>query len=568
MPLTANKQRQASGTSDFDELLNIIEEDEKPRKKSSKGASSRSSAKGSSSSSKDKAAKSKKSSSRKTSSTSSRVSKSSLSSKTGSRSSDEEVVLSSDDLADVDIVHDSAHARSRTAAHVRPSAASAGSGRGPGLDPLAPMREAQEGSEAAAPKSAQHASVGAESQVLSFFRDDSKSSAGGADVGQDPESADLSDILGVSRKPSRLGRRRGDAPAHAATGEQADEGAVASQRQMRALAVAEEEEEEEAEEEGPGAAAAAPAPAPPSAARRPSEQLGAVGSPEWSKSSRAQSQAASAGTRADSPGGNVAGGAAGAAGDSPPLQARLQNLSPKLEPLGRSPSSKRDASHPTPLRAASPAVGNDSVTSLTSVNFDESADADEVRCCLCCSNRGVSHRCSASCSTLRRTCYSNSGVSRRCCASWSKVPRPVRDRRRPCPRARQAPGPRQRPTSQPTQPLASPARAVARCWGPPTARAAAAGAAAGRCRCWAAQARRRTWAKSSRMAQPSLSRRAWPSALPSHPRRRPRQMLPREDRHSGRSRRAGPAGAGLGRSALGLACWSADQKLVDLNPTP
>ena len=116
MPLTANKQRQASGTSDFDQLLNIIEEDEKPRKKSSKGASSRSSAKGSSSS-KDKAAKGKKSSSRKTSSTSSRVSKSSLSSKTGSRSSDEEVVLSSDDLADVDIVHDSAHARSRTAAH-------------------------------------------------------------------------------------------------------------------------------------------------------------------------------------------------------------------------------------------------------------------------------------------------------------------------------------------------------------------------------------------------------------------------------------------------------------------
>ena len=47
MPLTANKQRQASGTSDFDQLLNIIEEDEKPRKKSSKGASSRSSAKGS-----------------------------------------------------------------------------------------------------------------------------------------------------------------------------------------------------------------------------------------------------------------------------------------------------------------------------------------------------------------------------------------------------------------------------------------------------------------------------------------------------------------------------------------
>ena len=375
MPLTANKQRQASGTSDFDQLLNIIEEDEKPRKKSSKGASSRSSAKGSSSS-KDKAAKGKKSSSRKTSSTSSRVSKSSLSSKTGSRSSDEEVVLSSDDLADVDIVHDSAHARSRTAAHVRPSAASAGSGRGPGFDPLAPMREAQEGSEAAAPRSTQDAGVGGESQVLSFFRDDSKSSAGGADVGQDPESADLSDILGVSRKPSRLGRRRGDAPAHAATGEQAEE------------------------EEEPGAAAAAPAPAPPSAAApRPPEQLGALGSPESSKPSRAESQAASAGTRADSPGDNVAVGAAGAAGDSPPLQARKPHLSPKLAPLSRSPSSKRDASHPTPLRAASPAVGNDSVTSLTSVNFDESADADEVRCCLCCSPRGVSRRPSASCST-------------------------------------------------------------------------------------------------------------------------------------------------------------------------
>ena len=398
MPLTANKQRQASGTSDFDQLLNIIEEDEKPRKKSSKGASSRSSAKGSSSS-KDKAAKGKKSSSRKTSSTSSRVSKSSLSSKTGSRSSDEEVVLSSDDLADVDIVHDSAHARSRTAAHVRPSAASAGSGRGPGFDPLAPMREAQEGSEAAAPMSTQDAGVGGESQVLSFFRDDSKSSAGGADVGQDPESADLSDILGVSRKPSRLGRRRGDAPAHAATGEQAEEGAVASQRQVRALTVAEEEEEEEEEEE-PGAAAAAPAPAPPSAAApRPPEQLGALGSPESSKPSRAESQAASAGTRADSPGDNVAVGAAGAAGDSPPLQARKPHLSPKLAPLSRSPSSKRDASHPTPLRAASPAVGNDSVTSLTSVNFDESADADEVRCCLCCSPRGVSRRPSASCST-------------------------------------------------------------------------------------------------------------------------------------------------------------------------
>ena len=392
VPLTANKQRQASGTSDFDQLLNIIEEDEKPRKKSSKGASSRSSAKGSSS--KDKAAKGKKSSSRKTSSTSSRVSKSSLSSKTGSRSSDEEVVLSSDDLADVDIVHDSAHARSRTAAHVRPSAASAGSGRGPGFDPLAPMREAQEGSEAAAPMSTQDAGVGGESQVLSFFRDDSKSSAGGADVGQDPESADLSDILGVSRKPSRLGRRRGDAPAHAATGEQAEEGAVASQRQARALTVAEEEEEE------PGAAAAAPAPAPPSAAApRPPEQLGALGSPESSKPSRAESQAASAGTRADSPGDNVAVGAAGAAGDSPPLQARKPHLSPKLAPLSRSPSSKRDASHPTPLRAASPAVGNDSVTSLTSVNFDESADADEVRCCLCCSPRGVSRRPSASCST-------------------------------------------------------------------------------------------------------------------------------------------------------------------------
>ena len=374
MPLTANKQRQASGTSDFDQLLNIIEEDEKPRKKSSKGASSRSSAKGSSSS-KDKAAKGKKSSSRKTSSTSSRVSKSSLSSKTGSRSSDEEVVLSSDDLADVDIVHDSAHARSRTAAHVRPSAASAGAGRGPGFDPLAPMQEAQEGSEAAAPRSTQHASVGGESQVLSFFRDDSKSSAGGADVGQDPESADLSDILGVSRKPSRLGRRRGDAPAHAATGEQAEE------------------------EEEPGAAAAAPAPAPPSAAPRPPQQLGALGSPESSKPSRAESQAASAGTRADSPGDNVAVGAAGAAGDSPPLQARKPHLSPKLAPLSRSPSSKRDASHPTPLRAASPAVGNDSVTSLTSVNFDESADADEVRCCLCCSPRGVSRRPSASCST-------------------------------------------------------------------------------------------------------------------------------------------------------------------------
>ena len=374
MPLTANKQRQASGTSDFDQLLNIIEEDEKPRKKSSKGASSRSSAKGSSSS-KDKAAKGKKSSSRKTSSTSSRVSKSSLSSKTGSRSSDEEVVLSSDDLADVDIVHDSAHARSRTAAHVRPSAASAGSGRGPGFDPLAPMREAQEGSEAAAPRSTQDAGVGGESQVLSFFRDDSKSSAGGADVGQDPESADLSDILGVSRKPSRLGRRRGDAPAHAATGEQAEE------------------------EEEPGAAAAAPAPAPPSAAPRPPQQLGALGSPESSKPSRAESQAASAGTRADSPGDNVAVGAAGAAGDSPPLQARKPHLSPKLAPLSRSPSSKRDASHPTPLRAASPAVGNDSVTSLTSVNFDESADADEVRCCLCCSPRGVSRRPSASCST-------------------------------------------------------------------------------------------------------------------------------------------------------------------------
>ena len=65
-----SKPKPVVGTSDFDALLDIIEEDEKPKKKSSKGSAS---SKSKSKSSKDKEAKSKKSSSKKGSSTSSKV---------------------------------------------------------------------------------------------------------------------------------------------------------------------------------------------------------------------------------------------------------------------------------------------------------------------------------------------------------------------------------------------------------------------------------------------------------------------------------------------------------------
>jgi hypothetical protein len=144
--------------------------------------------------------------------THSQVSKSSLSSsKAGSRSSDDELMLSSDELADVDIHHD-ATARPRTAGTERadtsdwrkaPPAASGGAARGGGLsfDPLSPMKEGNETQQSPG-----------DSQVLSFFREDKDAGAkGGGDV--DSLSSDLSDILGVSMKPSRLGmgRRRGAA---------------------------------------------------------------------------------------------------------------------------------------------------------------------------------------------------------------------------------------------------------------------------------------------------------------------------------------------------------------------
>ena len=213
------KPRHVGGASDFDALLDIIEEDEKPKKKASK-TSSKSKAKSSSSSSKDKEGKSKKSSSKKGSSTSSKVSKSSLSSKAGSRSSDDDLMLSSDDLADVDIEHDAA-ARPRTASLERANAyrntevrvigteeerpRSAGASvtvgsarRGPGFDPLTPTKEGSETEQSPG-----------QSQVLSFFREDSGSKASGGDE-LDALSSDLSDILGVSMKPSRVvGRRRG-----------------------------------------------------------------------------------------------------------------------------------------------------------------------------------------------------------------------------------------------------------------------------------------------------------------------------------------------------------------------
>ena len=65
-----SKPKPVVGTSDFDALLDIIEEDEKPKKKSSKSSAS---SKSKSKSSKDKDTKSKKSSSKKGSSTSSKV---------------------------------------------------------------------------------------------------------------------------------------------------------------------------------------------------------------------------------------------------------------------------------------------------------------------------------------------------------------------------------------------------------------------------------------------------------------------------------------------------------------
>ena len=202
------KPRHVGGTSDFDALLDIIEEEDNPKKKSSKNSTSiknKSKSGISSSKDKDKDVKAKKSSSRnsstsKNSSTSSKVSKSSTSSKGGSRSSDDELMLSSDDLNDVDIPAP-AHARPRTAGLDRahnsdPQDAARGAGgaklsesKAPakgkyGFDTLSPTKEGSECEQSPG-----------QSQVMSIFRDDKNKRASPDDV--DSLSSDLSDILGV-----------------------------------------------------------------------------------------------------------------------------------------------------------------------------------------------------------------------------------------------------------------------------------------------------------------------------------------------------------------------------------
>jgi len=332
------------------------------------------------SSSKDKDAKGKKSSSKKSSSTSSKVSKSSLSSKAGSRSSDEELDVSSDDLADVDIGHD-LPTRPRTGGSDRPavgaaererpwsagdsSAVSRPSHRRSGFDPLTPPKEGNESEQSPGP-----------SHVLSFFReDDARKDEAKPDL--DALSSDLSDILGVSMKPARVGRRRAVQEEEAKLEKERQERQESEERRRRAELLAREEEEQQQREQEQRRLQEEERLAKLDRERREKEEREEKEREKFSSLQRGSRNLRDSPPPDDQVEEQV--GGSSFAEDSPPLSRKESGARP---PIGRhlsrsiSPAGKEMRS-PTP--EASPGAAQDSLAeSMTSVNFEESADAEEV----------------------------------------------------------------------------------------------------------------------------------------------------------------------------------------------
>ncbi len=359
---------------------NLFQSDSKSSSKSKSKSSKESS-------SKDKDAKGKKSSSKKSSSTSSKVSKSSLSSKTGSRSSDEELDVSSDDLADVDIGHD-LPTRPRTGGSDRPaagaaerqrpwsagdsSAVSRPSQRRAGFDPLTPPKEGNENEQSPG-----------HSHVLSFFReDDARKDEAKPDL--DALSSDLSDILGVSMKPARVGRRRAALEEEAKLEKERQERQDSEERRRRAELLAREEEEEQQREQEQRQLQEEEKQAKLDRERREKEEREEK-EKEREEKEKEKFSSLQRGSRTlrDSPPPDdqveEQVGGSSFAEDSPPLSRKESGARPAIgRHLRRSISpAGKEMRSPTP--EASPGVAHDSLAeSMTSVNFEESADAEEV----------------------------------------------------------------------------------------------------------------------------------------------------------------------------------------------